>query len=132
MKKGMSLDFIPPVILDGKTVVQIEESEIAQQTKVWGNVLVLFVIGVKPSYAYMTSYIARTWNRVTAPELFSHDDGWYIAKFQSWDDKNEILYGGPYTLNSKPLILKEQMPNFDFQQDFPALCHFGLDSQILY
>ncbi|KAF3647035.1 hypothetical protein FXO37_20172 [Capsicum annuum] len=34
-------------------------------------------------------------------------------------DRDEILYSGPYTMNSMPLLLKIWSLTFDFQQEFP-------------
>lgn len=116
---GMSLTFIPPVVIDGKQIIRIEEDEVLQQTKEWDKALVIYVVGDNPNFTYMSNYIARTWNNVAKPTLFLHDEGWYIVKFQRKNEKNEVLCWGPYTLNSKPLILKEWTPKLWLPAEFP-------------
>ncbi|KAM3222421.1 hypothetical protein P3L10_021691 [Capsicum annuum] len=49
-----------------------------------------------------------------------HDEGYYIAKFNNSQNRDEILYSGPYTMNGMPLYLKVWSPKFDFQQEMPT------------
>ncbi|XP_059278818.1 uncharacterized protein LOC132033000 [Lycium ferocissimum] len=116
---GMPLSFIPPIIVDGEPMVVIESSETAAQTKEWSNALILYVMGETPSFSFMKKYIAKNWTGVAEPRVYWHEEGYYIVKFRCIEDRDEILYSGPYTLNSRPLILTPWTPNFDFQQDFP-------------
>lgn len=53
------------------------------------------------------------------PLIFLHDGGFYIVKFKSIHDRDEILYSGSYTINNMPLILKVWSPDFDFKQELP-------------
>lgn len=79
----------------------------------------MHVIGKTPTYNYISNFIARFWHSVTTPELYFHEDGFYIAKFHNRYDRDKILYSGPYTINSMPLILKDWTPYFYFQEEFP-------------
>lgn len=109
----------PPTVIDGRPIVTLEHSEIVKQTEEWRNALVLYVIGETPNFSYMSSYIARNWNSVAAPDIYLHDDGFYIVKFKNIHDRDEILYSGLYTINSMPMILKVWSSDFDFKQEFP-------------
>ncbi|XP_019224047.1 PREDICTED: uncharacterized protein LOC109205757 [Nicotiana attenuata] len=68
----------------------------------------------------MSIYIDLKWNKIASPELFVHEEGYFIIKFQSIDDMKEILCSGPYTINSRPIILKPWTPEFDFDKEFPT------------
>ena len=50
--------------------------------------------------------------------MFLHEDGYYLIKFQKISDMNEILFSGPYTINNRPIILKQWCPEFDFGSEF--------------
>ena len=52
------------------------------------------------------------------PDVFLHEDGYYVIKFQKISDMNEILFSGPYTINYRPMILKQWCPKFDFGSEF--------------
>ncbi|XP_019251329.1 PREDICTED: uncharacterized protein LOC109230267 [Nicotiana attenuata] len=58
------------------------------------------------------------WNTVTMPGLYSHDDGYYIVRFQSTADMKTILCEGPYTVNNRPMIMKQWSPQFDIDAEF--------------
>nr|XP_009770730.1 PREDICTED: uncharacterized protein LOC104221364 [Nicotiana sylvestris] len=102
-------------VIDGRPIVTLEHSEIVKQTEEWRNALVLYVIGETPNFSYMSSYIARNWNSVATPDIYLHDDGFYIVKFKNIHDRDEILYSEPYTVNSMPMILKVWSSDFDFK-----------------
>lgn len=64
------------------------------------------------------NFVLKLWSSITLPEVFLHEDGYFIVKFQTQNDRDEILYAGPYTLNNKPIILNVWTPNFDFNEEF--------------
>ncbi|XP_075106819.1 uncharacterized protein LOC142179834 [Nicotiana tabacum] len=55
---------------------------------------------------------------VAEPEVYYHEEGYYIIKFQLIADLNEVQYAGPYSINNKPMILKQWCPEFDFNVEF--------------
>ncbi|XP_010314925.2 uncharacterized protein [Solanum lycopersicum] len=58
------------------------------------------------------------WSSVSKPEVFLHEDGYYLIKFQKVSDMNEVLFSGPYSINNRPIILKQWSPEFDFGSEF--------------
>lgn len=65
----------------------------------------------------MSRYIAQKWANLPTPSIFLHDDGYYVVKFQSMADQT-ILYDGPYTINYRPMILKQWSPELNFNEEF--------------
>ena len=59
-------------------------------------------------------------SKVGKPDIFLHEEGYYIIKFKNLSDMNEILYSGPYTINNRPIILKQWCSDFDFGKGFLA------------
>lgn len=114
----MILSYIPPEIVDGNIVVKVDKEEIEEQNKKWECALIIYVIGDMPRYKFMEKYIAQAWSKVNIPDLFLHDEGYYIAKFDTIGDLKDILYGGPYTINGRPMVLKQWTPEFNIKADF--------------
>lgn len=54
----------------------------------------------------MNRYITQNWSSVAKPEVYLHDEAYYIIKFALLNDMHEILYAGPYTIKNQPTILK--------------------------
>nr|XP_016453332.1 PREDICTED: uncharacterized protein LOC107777718 [Nicotiana tabacum] len=56
--------------------------------------------------------------QLTTPTVLLHDDGYFIFRFESMEDKNLILQNGPYTFNNRPMVLKDWDPDFQIQNEF--------------
>lgn len=111
---GMALNCITPKLVEGNLVAKLEKSELEKEALKWKCALIISVIGEKPGYNYMRRYINQTWNTVSMRDLYYHDDGHFIVKFQSMADMKEIMCSGPYTVNNRPMIMKQWTPQFDF------------------
>ncbi|XP_019227721.1 PREDICTED: uncharacterized protein LOC109209010 [Nicotiana attenuata] len=66
----------------------------------------------------MKRYINQMWNTVAMPDLFYHDEGYYLVRFHSLEEMKEIMCAGPYTVNGRPMIMKHWSPYFDFAAEF--------------
>ncbi|TMW83456.1 hypothetical protein EJD97_001640 [Solanum chilense] len=94
---GMNLTYFPPQIVNGQTMVQLEGIEVQIEEE---------------------KYMLMNWSKVEKPEVFLHEEGYYIIKFKSLSDMNEVLYSGPYTISNRPIILKQWSPDFNFGNEF--------------
>ncbi|XP_019241976.1 PREDICTED: uncharacterized protein LOC109227676 [Nicotiana attenuata] len=115
----MKLTYIPPQVVNGEIRVQYKE-EVDRKTEKWKGALIAYVLGDLPGYNVMKRYIENTWNSIPDPELYMHEDGYYIIKFKSMEDMREILLAGPYTINNRQIILKQWIADFDFEKEFPT------------
>ncbi|KAH0712193.1 hypothetical protein KY289_008152 [Solanum tuberosum] len=88
-------------------MVQLEEVEVQVEEDKWKCAFIAYVIGECPGYNTMHKYITMNWTAVTKSDVYLHEKGYYIVKFQNLSDMNEILYTGPYTINNRPIILKQ-------------------------
>ena len=115
---GMQLNYFPPQIVNGETMVQLEGKEVLDEEAKWKCALIAYVVGECPGYNVMNRYIKMNWSKAGQSTLYLHEEGYFIVKFQNLDDMNEILYSGPYTINNRPIILKQWSPDFDFGREF--------------
>ncbi|XP_060194890.1 uncharacterized protein LOC132624075 [Lycium barbarum] len=114
---GMSLTYVPPTIKDRIITVTIEEDDLKNQKELWESAIIGYVVGDTPYANRMEGYVTRVWNFVTKPMVLMHDEGYYIFKFNSIQDKDKVLKAGPYYFNNKPLILKTWELDFNFEQE---------------
>lgn len=102
---------------EGKRVAQLQQAELESLSGKWMASMVLYVVGETPTIAAVNRYIADVWNHVAQPEVFLHDDGYFIVKLLTVEDRNDIIYGGPYLFYNKPLILKPWTSDFNFYEE---------------
>ncbi|XP_059310476.1 uncharacterized protein LOC132061833 [Lycium ferocissimum] len=115
---GMSLTYITPTLIDGMMVATLDKTEIENENSKWRCALIVYILGEVPGFKQIERYIAMNWQNVATPELYLHEEGYYMVKFKSMDDLNEILLAGPYSFNSRPMILKQWEPKLDFSTAF--------------
>ncbi|XP_059310817.1 uncharacterized protein LOC132062217 [Lycium ferocissimum] len=100
-------------------IVKLEEDELKKEELKSRNALIVHVLGDLPGYNYMKRYINHMWYiATTIPDIYYHEEGYYIVKLQSEEDMHEVLFSGPYSINNRPVILKQWSPEFDFSTEF--------------
>ncbi|KAH0701657.1 hypothetical protein KY285_015935 [Solanum tuberosum] len=104
----------------GHMVAQLDKQKVEPEIQKWKCALIAYFLGETPGYNVICRYIAANWKNIEAPEVFYHDEGYYIIKFQSIEDMQAIYYTRHYSINNRPIILKQWTPNFDFSVEFPS------------
>lgn len=67
----------------------------------------MYVLGRDLCMNAMKQFMTCYCNFVKLPELFYHDDGYFLMKFHSDKDKDMVLMRGPYSIHNMPMILKD-------------------------
>lgn len=80
----------------------------------------MFVVGQLPTIDSVMRFIAAGWNFVAKPRVYLHES-YYVVQFQFEEDCNEVLFGGPYTMGRKMVIVNKWSPNFYFHEPSPLL-----------
>ncbi|XP_056688055.1 uncharacterized protein [Spinacia oleracea] len=115
--KGTSLSFIAPTISEGSPVAVLDNVDIAKMSAIWDAALIMYVVGDKPSIGAVIRYIANEWKNVSKPQVFLHDDGYFIVKFGSKKDRDAVLVAGPHTFFGRPMITKPWTASFNFKEE---------------
>lgn len=138
--KGNSLSFIAPTILEGTPVAMLDKVDMSKMAAIWDCALIMYVVGDKPSIGAVIRYIDKEWGHVGKPNVFLHDEGYFVVKFCSKRDRDEVLVAGPHTFFGRPMITKPWSSDFNFQEEIlrviPVwvklpnlpLCCWGMDS----
>ncbi|XP_059294544.1 uncharacterized protein LOC132047529 [Lycium ferocissimum] len=116
----MRLNYIPSQVINGQPVVQLAKDAYEKEVEKWKCAMIAYFIGDTPGYNMMRHYMNQNWSTAANPDLYLHDDGYYVIKFQSIEDMHEIFYSGPYTINNRPIILKPWTSDFDFTKEYPT------------
>ena len=113
--KGNFLKFVAPVVKIGVHVACLDKTD--KFSEVWVASFVVYIVGTTASIRALTRFSEQEWNSVPKPQIFLHDDGFFVVKFASVDDRNEILYATAHSFNTRPMIIKPWTPNFSFQDE---------------
>ncbi|XP_056698436.1 uncharacterized protein [Spinacia oleracea] len=115
--KGISLNFIAPTVCDGTPIAVLDKNELQKMNDLWGNAIVMYVVGEKPSIGVVLRFIEKEWHQVSKPQIFLHDEGYFVIRFQSKKDKESVLVAGPHMFFGKPMIVKPWTASFNFQEE---------------
>ncbi|TMW81652.1 hypothetical protein EJD97_008480 [Solanum chilense] len=115
--KGMSLNYVNLVMRNGKQVIELKKEEVDKANAQWKQAIILYVVGNLQNIVAIERYIAMLVNTVSKPKVYYHNDGYFLVRFASLDDRNEVLYSGPHMLNNKPIIVKVWNSDFNFNKE---------------
>ncbi|OIT18954.1 PREDICTED: uncharacterized protein LOC109222056 [Nicotiana attenuata] len=111
---GMRLEYVPPSHRDGKVVIQIEEEDVSKLNEYWGTALIGYALGDTPYEKSMENYVESVWDFVTRPQILYHQEGYYVFRFTTVEERDEVVQAGPYSYHNKPFILQNWERDFHF------------------
>ncbi|KAI5666267.1 hypothetical protein M9H77_16120 [Catharanthus roseus] len=85
--------------------------ELDNVVSTWGFALIGYVAGGFPGIEAVKR-LTNTWN--VPHKFYVHKCGWLVFRFEIFEDRDQVLQGGPYLIYGRPLILKEMPPLFEF------------------
>ncbi|CAK8566575.1 unnamed protein product [Lathyrus sativus] len=115
--KGLTMEYVAPKVVNGMIEIAIEQEDIETEIRFWDNALILYVVGGDLSMNMVKNFMQRMWNFVKIPDLYYHDDGYFLLRFNSQKDKETVMMKGPYTIRNMPMILKEWQSGFNLKRD---------------
>jgi len=115
--KGLQLSYFAPVLKNGTPTACLTSDGISVEASKWKNAIFMYVVDDCPSLKYINTYIIKQWHYSTPPDVFYHDEGYYVIRFASIEEKNTALCSGPYTIANRPVIVKSWSSDFDFQNE---------------
>lgn len=95
----------------------LDQNAIDYEAQKWKTAIILYVIGDSPSFNYLSTYIDKQWN-VAKPEIDYHKEDYFVIRFSSMEDRNRVLYSGPYTIANKLAIVRAWEVDFELQKEF--------------
>lgn len=114
---GMTLEFIAPNIIDGVAEVVIEEADIIDEVRFLDTALIMYVIGGDLSMNVVKQFMLKYWNFVKLPDMYYNNEGYFVLRFNSHQDRDVVMMKGPYMIRNMPMLLVEWKPNFNLKKD---------------
>jgi hypothetical protein len=59
----------------------------------------------------------KQWNFVKLPDMYYNNEGYFVLRFHSHKERDDVLLKGPYTIRNMPMLLAEWKPNFNLKND---------------
>ncbi|CAK8544014.1 unnamed protein product [Lathyrus sativus] len=115
--KGLTMEFVAPNIIDGEMEIQIEEEDVEKEVKFWESALIMYALGVDLSMNAVKQFMSKSWNFVKLPDMFYNEEGFFILRFHSFQDKDLVLMKGSYSICNRPMMLREWKPDFCMSKD---------------
>lgn len=76
--KGMNLQFVEPVIIEGERVAQFQSEEIAKEIAMWQQTVIMYIVGESPSIGAITRFVGTNWNFTAKPHIYYHNDSYFM------------------------------------------------------
>lgn len=67
----------------------------------------MYTLGKDLSMNAVKQYMIKFSNFIKLPEMYYHDDGYFLLLFHSFKDEDTILMRDPYTIHNLLMVLKE-------------------------
>ncbi|XP_058757400.1 uncharacterized protein LOC131630653 [Vicia villosa] len=115
--KGRTIEYIAPMVTDGKIEVEINDDDVISELQLWENALILYVLGADLSMHAIKNFMQKVWNFVQLPDLYYHDEGYFILRFKDSEDMDSVLMKGPYSIRGMHVRIKEWNPEFNLKKD---------------
>ncbi|CAI8611328.1 unnamed protein product [Vicia faba] len=111
------LGYYAPLMMEGKPVVIISNEDVEKELMYWKNSAIMYVLGKDLSMNAVKQFMMRYWNFVQLPQLFYHDEGYFLMKFNSKQEREMVLMRWLYTIHNMPMIVKNWHPDFNIKRD---------------
>ncbi|XP_009782929.1 uncharacterized protein [Nicotiana sylvestris] len=115
--RGMNLHYIAPTIKNGVNVVKLDKEVVERGTKRWKMAVIVYIVGKTSTIAAFERFVTFQWNLVAKLSIYLHNDGYFVVKFAAMEDRDVMLYSGPYTMNNKLVVVKMWNATFDFTNE---------------
>lgn len=79
--------------------------------------IVMYVVEELPSIGAVSRYMEKKWSQVVKPQVFLHDEGFFVLKFAFVADRNTVLFARPHSFYGKPMIVKPWSATFSFHDE---------------
>ena len=114
--ENAALSFVPSSIINGKWVAVCPKHSVQLEIERWKNALVGFVLGSSPSHQNMLKFVQKNWRAATLPRVYTLGNEIFLFDFEKASDKEYILESGPWSYDSKPIILIPWSPSLDIEK----------------
>lgn len=88
--KGMVMRYMPPIVINGKVEVKIDEAHVESESQFWNNSFIMYVLGEDLSMHTVKNYTLKMWNHVQLSDMYFYDECYFILIFKSADEMTQL------------------------------------------
>lgn len=114
---GFKLEYVNPETHGESLIGEIVLDDINTEIEYWKSAIVCYVLGAHPHFVVLNGYIQRVWAKYGINKVAIMKNGIVLVRFDSENGKNEVIQGGIYHFDNKPLIVKEWNPDMEFTRE---------------
>ncbi|XP_019248547.1 PREDICTED: uncharacterized protein LOC109227808 [Nicotiana attenuata] len=115
--KGMNIQFIAPIIQNGEKIVKLDLEDVEQENDKWRSAIVLYVIGDSPTIGATERFLRSVGKFLGKPQIYYHNDDYSVIRFSNLEERDQVLYSGPHTVNNRPIIMKAWSADFTLHDE---------------
>ncbi|KAM3309304.1 hypothetical protein P3S67_011048 [Capsicum chacoense] len=106
-----------PVMKHWETLVELCKNEIKLKKVKGKHAMILYVVGESLSIGALERYIVANWNCISKVKVYYHNDGYFLVRFQTYEDRDELLYAGIHMLKNKTINDKIWTSDIDLKKN---------------
>nr|CCA65980.1 hypothetical protein [Beta vulgaris subsp. vulgaris] len=91
--------------------------QVERMSECWLNAVVVYVVGQNPTLNAISQYVKSHWQSQDDPQIFKHDEGYFIVRMKTREERDKILFSGPHLFYGKAMIVKQWSANFNFHEE---------------
>lgn len=62
-------------------------------------------------------FMTKVWSFIALSELYYNKTGYFIVRFRSEADRDQVMEQGPYSIYGIPLFIRDWSPDFEVNED---------------
>ncbi|XP_058766287.1 uncharacterized protein LOC131639859 [Vicia villosa] len=114
---GKVIQFVVSAIVDGVKEVEIEIEDMESEIRYWDTALIMYAIRGNLSMHPVKNYMRKMWSFVQFPEIFYNEEGYFILKFKTDEEREEVMMKGLYTIHNMHMVILEWRPDLSMARD---------------
>ena len=106
-----SLHYTQPLVENGRVKVVPPIAVAVEGCAAWRSTLVGYFVGKSLPFAVVNSIAHKIWDKMGLMDVLSTESGFYLFRFESTPQAEQVLHRVPWHMASIPLALKLWEPN---------------------
>ncbi|XP_070025494.1 uncharacterized protein [Nicotiana sylvestris] len=98
-------------------IAKLEIEDVELETEKWSSAIVLYVIGETPTIGAVDRFLTSVGKFSVKLQIFYHNEGYFVIRFTNLEERDQVLYSGPHTINNKPMIMKVWSDDFNVHDE---------------
>ncbi|XP_074290342.1 uncharacterized protein LOC141617073 [Silene latifolia] len=91
---------------------QIWIEDVSGEMNFWSTAVYGYILGARPPWTVVNGFLKRVWSRFDIDKISFMTNGIFLVRFKTKEHQKKALDYGPLMFDSKPVIIKEWLPDY--------------------